>query len=54
MEHFTSDKTADELTSSWISAQNETIEELLKKIKYLEKQLDIRDEVIRELKLKNI
>ena len=54
MEHFTSDKTTDELASSYRCAMHETIEDLLKKIKYLEKQIDIRDEVIKELKLKNI
>jgi hypothetical protein len=54
MDHFKSDKTTDELASSYRSAMHETIEECLKKIKYLEEQLDIRDEVIKELKLKNI
>jgi uncharacterized protein Yka (UPF0111/DUF47 family) len=54
MDHFKSDKTADELASSYRSAMHETIEDLLKKIKYLEEQIDIRDEVIKELKLKNI
>jgi len=54
MDHFKSDKTTDELASSYRYAMHETIEECLKKIKYLEEQLDIRNEVIKELKLKNI
>jgi hypothetical protein len=49
---FMSNKTADELASSWRNAQQETIEELLKTIKYLENQIDIRDKIIVELKLK--
>jgi hypothetical protein len=50
MVHFTSDKTVEELASSWRNAQQETIEELLKIIKNLEKQIEIRDEIIVELK----
>jgi len=48
--HFKSDKTADELASSWRNAQQETIEELLTLIKNLENQIKIRDKIIVELK----
>jgi hypothetical protein len=49
MLHFTSDKTADELASSWRNAQQKTIEELLSKIKMLEKQIEIKDKIIEKL-----
>jgi hypothetical protein len=53
MLHFTSDKTADELASSWRNAQQETIEELLAKIKELEKQIEIKDKIILHLRNKS-
>jgi hypothetical protein len=46
---FKSDMTADELASSWRNAQQETIEELLAKIKELEKQIEIKDKIIEKL-----
>lgn len=52
MIYFTLEKTADELASSYRSAMHDTIEELFKKIKNIENQIDIRDKIIAELKSK--